>query len=284
LASLDSRYEFVRSQILFLPELPSLDDVMGRVEGEETRRVLMTSQPSEDTKAKAMAAARQNPRPVARGDQATWCEYCKKEGHRKDEHWCLYPNLRPKGPKKGGFRVGDQQQGENRENREEKRGFFGVEWVGTVELSNPGYKREPSVVLSNDQMRQLFQQLSVMFNANTTKSSGIISNLSRKMTNTNWILDSGVTDHMTRNKKLLSNYKHFEGEQFIIVENGDKMKILGIGSINIFLKIILNILHVRNCASNLLSISKITNKLNYEIIFFLKKYDFSGIDNQKCDW
>jgi hypothetical protein len=33
---------------------------------------------------------------------------------------------------------------------------------------------------------------------------------------------------MTENKKLLSNYKHFESEQFVIVANEDKMKILGI--------------------------------------------------------
>jgi hypothetical protein len=58
----------------------------------------------------------------------------------------------------------------------------------------------------------------------------------KKISNINWILDSGATDHMIGNKKLLSNYKHFEGEQFIIVVNGDKIKILGIGSINIFFK------------------------------------------------
>jgi hypothetical protein len=43
LASLDQSYEAVRSQILLLPDLPPLDDVMGRVEGEETRRIIMDS-------------------------------------------------------------------------------------------------------------------------------------------------------------------------------------------------------------------------------------------------
>jgi hypothetical protein len=53
LASLDSSYETVRSQILLAPELPSLDDAMARIEGEETRRVVMGSQPSTDQENKA---------------------------------------------------------------------------------------------------------------------------------------------------------------------------------------------------------------------------------------
>jgi gag-polypeptide of LTR copia-type len=48
LASLDSSYETVRSQILLALDLPSLDDVMARIEGEETRRVVMRSQLSTD--------------------------------------------------------------------------------------------------------------------------------------------------------------------------------------------------------------------------------------------
>jgi aspartyl-tRNA synthetase len=72
---------------------------------------------------------------------------------------------------------------------------------------------------------------------------------------------------MTGNKNLLFNYKHVEGKQFVMVVNGDKMEILGSGSINIFSKIISNVLHVSNCASNLLSISKINYELNCEIFF-----------------
>jgi hypothetical protein len=41
---------------------------------------------------------------------------------------------------------------------------------------------------------------------------------------------------MTGNTNLLNNYKHFEGKQFIIIENRDKMDILGSGSINLFFK------------------------------------------------
>jgi hypothetical protein len=53
LASLDLSYETVRSQILLAPDLPSLDDVMARIEGEETRKVVIGSQPSTGEENKA---------------------------------------------------------------------------------------------------------------------------------------------------------------------------------------------------------------------------------------
>jgi hypothetical protein len=87
-----------------MPDLPSIDDVMGRIEGEETRRLVMGPQKIEDLEAKAMVTIRQNPnlRLTFQGNNAPRCEYCKKEGHNK-EYWYLHPHLRPKGGfKKGG--------------------------------------------------------------------------------------------------------------------------------------------------------------------------------------
>jgi hypothetical protein len=43
------------------------------------------------------------------------------------------------------------------------------------------------------------------------------------------ILDSGVTDHMFYNKKLLTKLEPIKDEQFILVANGMKAKINGIG-------------------------------------------------------
>jgi hypothetical protein len=63
---------------------------------------------------------------------------------------------------------------------------------------------------------------------------------------------------MTGNKTLLNNYKIFKTKQYVIVINGEKMEILGNDSIDLFLRKIQNILYVKRCTSNLLSISKIT--------------------------
>jgi hypothetical protein len=50
----------------------------------------------------------------------------------------------------------------------------------------------------------------MMFQRNDQKASSMISNLAQNQLNSKWILDSGVTDHMTENKILLKNYKIFE--------------------------------------------------------------------------
>jgi hypothetical protein len=122
-------------------------------------------------------------------------------------------------------------------------------------------------------MRQLYQQLSVMFAPNTKKAFVMVTNLIQNF-NINWILDSGVIDHMTGDKNLLNNYKHHDGKQFVIVANEDKIEILGRGSINLFSKNISNILHIKKYASNLLSISIIINELNCENIFTSKNIIF----------
>jgi hypothetical protein len=75
-----------------------------------------------------------------------------------------------------------------------------------------------------------------MLQTNTQQSNGIASNLVTNFLNTNWVLDSGATNHMTGDKSLLNNYKCYEGKQFVVVANCDKMEILGNGSIIFFFK------------------------------------------------
>jgi hypothetical protein len=58
--------------------------------------------------------------------------------------------------------------------------------------------------------------------------------------------------------------------QFVTAANGGKIKIIGSGSINLLSKEISNVLHIEKCSSNLLSINKITQELNCEIIFHQK--------------
>jgi hypothetical protein len=85
MACLDSSYEAVRSQILLMPKLPSYDEVVVMVEGEETTRVVMSFQPTDNPEAKAFVIHNfaQNPqnhsfvqRTEVRGNPATRCDYC----------------------------------------------------------------------------------------------------------------------------------------------------------------------------------------------------------------
>jgi hypothetical protein len=88
LASLDSSYETLRSQILLSEDLPSFDKIANIIQREETRRVVVNTQTLKIEEAKAFAAYRSfnaNPRLAVRGDQGIRYEYCKKENHKKDE-------------------------------------------------------------------------------------------------------------------------------------------------------------------------------------------------------
>ena len=67
----------------------------------------------------------------------------------------------------------------------------------------------------------------------------------------------------------------------MIIANGEKMKIVGIGTINIFSKEIPNVLYVQNCSSNLLFISKITKELNCEVLFSSKNVIFQELITKK---
>jgi hypothetical protein len=93
LTCLDSSYVIVRLQILLMPELPSYGKVVAMVEGEKTKRVVMSSQPTDNPEAKAFAIHNfaQNPqnrsfgqRSKVRGEPATKCDYSRKEGHRRE--------------------------------------------------------------------------------------------------------------------------------------------------------------------------------------------------------
>jgi hypothetical protein len=55
---------------------------------------------------------------------------------------------------------------------------------------------------------------------------------------------------------------------------GDKIKIIESGSIDLFFKKIPNVLYVQDCPINLLSINKIAQELNCDIIFTTKKLIF----------
>jgi hypothetical protein len=89
-----------------------------------------------------------------------------------------------------------------REKREERR-EKGVYCIGG---SNEAECVSNTPKLNQDQMRQLYQQLSMMFQPNTQSniykaSSSMCVNLIQNSLNTSWILDSGANDHMTGDEK-----------------------------------------------------------------------------------
>jgi hypothetical protein len=81
------------------------------------------------------------------------------------------------------------------------------------------------------------------------------------------IFDSGATDHMFCNKKFFTNLDLIKNIKYVLVANGTKVQIDGIGNYSTFSKEIKNVIYVKSLSTNLIFIKKLTQELNYNVIF-----------------
>jgi hypothetical protein len=121
----------------------------------------------------------EEPKPFIRCDYCKKDDCCKKDGHRREECWCLHPNLRLKVIKRSGFKGEDRRQGERPGDKAEERKGYAAQAEEkrgcAVQNENPSANGE----MNMDQMWQMLQQLTVMLTLNINKASGVISNLSQ---------------------------------------------------------------------------------------------------------
>ena len=79
-----------------------------------------------------------------------------------------------------------------------------------------------------------------------------------------WIIDSGVTNHMTGASNLFTSYTPCSGKDKVHVADGSMVPITGCGFIRCTKTISLSpVLHIPNFPINLLSVSSTTKSLNY---------------------
>lgn len=87
-------------------------------------------------------------------------------------------------------------------------------------------------------------------------------------------MDSGATDYMFCNKNYLTNLDLSRNDQYVLVANGMKAKINGIGECELFSKIIKDILYLDTFSTDLISIKRLTQELNCDVIFSSKHVKF----------
>jgi hypothetical protein len=186
----------------------------------------MNPQVTATTDNRAFRTSFSNPNPTARAKGTTtadWCNHCKRAGHKADGCWILHPHLRPsstkaeRGARKGGgeprfFGGVSQQTGTGLLNQNQR-----------IDTSKPaafntegGECVAGSSVASTTQLNQLLTQLNSLLQQQTTDfvqfnpiSSSFNSNASSLNPTdlghgtTNWVIDSGATDHMTWDQNKL---------------------------------------------------------------------------------
>ena len=85
------------------------------------------------------------------------------------------------------------------------------------------------------------------------------------------MLDSGCTNHMTRERSMFSSYSPMtDSNENIVFRDNSKGDVIGLGKVTITLEhSIINVLHVDSLSYNLLSISQLC-EMGYNCLFMDK--------------
>jgi hypothetical protein len=118
----------------------------------------------------------------------------------------------------------------------------------STHLSNLLYQQKSGFVLCKHNYFN-YSPISLTSTHNFSDLSQIISD---------WIVDSGATDHVTWEQNKLQNLTKLNEPQHVTVANGNIVQICGTGTTNLFDNKVNNILYLPDFNSNLLSVSKIT--------------------------
>lgn len=128
--------------------------------------------------------------------------------------------------------------------------------------------------LSMDQIRQLLQQLSKIIHSepSSAASAHTSGNSQTYLTSpskyNSWIVNSGAIDHMANNPSSVHAFIHKSDTREVFVANGATVPVLGTGRVQFFPHCpTYNALIVPSFPTQLLSVGKITNSLNCDVIF-----------------
>ena len=101
-----------------------------------------------------------------------------------------------------------------------------------------------------------------------TPSFSFCINVSNKVYDDSWVIDSGAKYHMTPKSQLFHTYTPSPSNKKITVANGSLATVAGFGDIYIIPTLILkNVLHVPKLLASLVSIQMLTHDLKCYAIF-----------------
>ncbi|XP_056171795.1 uncharacterized protein LOC130139257 [Syzygium oleosum] len=251
-------YEDLKRQILMSSTLPNFATVCAIVQREETRCRVMTSNSKKGAdliESSAHAAKTNGGHYGSDGgrfgsgkgkgrNKKFHCDYCDRDGHSKDHCWELYPHLRPYKDKRA------QTQGSTSD-FQASLSKLALQLYHLIQFGGIKSSISDSSNLAQSSNSQALMALS-------SKSS--------------FIVDSGATNHMCNTYYGISDFRvHSEGSHGpITVANGTQDPVEGQGTINLF-SAACDVLFVPSLSSNLLSVSKLTNELDCNVVFSQQK-------------
>ncbi|KAK8951032.1 hypothetical protein KSP39_PZI004596 [Platanthera zijinensis] len=252
LMGLNMEFDAVRLHVLHREPLPSLREAFGMLLSDENRR--RTLGPTTDHS--ALAGISRGPPPV--------CSHCGKKGHIKDSCFRLHPHLAPAGRGsgtrgRGGHRGGGRFSGDR----------FQSSAHSTEVLEEPAGGLSVAELEAFRRMLRSHTESTPVASHAAVATSGLTSAHAVSSTPSEWIIDSGATDHMTGSASGFTSYTPLSGRDKVIAANGSLSAIAGKGTVSCSPDLSLSsVLHVPSFPRNLLSISHLTTSLNCSVTFF----------------
>ena len=185
-----------------------------------------------------------------------WYTYCKKPRHTKKKCWKL--NGKPSS---------------------RERGNHGWQQRPQAHLAEQPKTKENSAIggFNSEEMEKLKILLGSLDKPNgtcylalsSTPSLFFCINVSHRVYDDFWIIDSGATDYITSKSQLFHTYTPSPSNKKIAMANGSLATVVGFEDISITPTLILkNVLHVLKLSANLISIQKLTHDLKCYATFF----------------
>ena len=238
LAGLNPEYDQVRVHILSREKLPSLNEVFFIICSEEHRRILLFNDPNREGSAMVSnkvqgswsksQGGRNDFHSKQQNQESLWCSYCKKPKHTGETCFKLHGKEIVLS-KMGGF--------QNLQRRNQTQAHLIIkEPKGTLEKTDPVATSELGE-LNAEEISKLKSFLKTIQNGSCSLAQTVhvlplfFFIASQTVKNGLWILDSGITDHMTYDSTVFETYKPISSPKRIIVTNGHIVPIEGRGSV-----------------------------------------------------
>ena len=251
LAALPSEYDSAKAQILSSLEISSLQETFSRILCTEVSSssspTLLSAQTSSALIGQTIESERQRNRNSGPGDNSRGpgsggvvCYYC----HKPDHVIC---------------------DCKKRHNRNQK--FQSAHTASTTKASNQSVQFSVAELarfqLYQDSLRSPSTPITAFVESGNPNKCLVSSSSSE------WVIDSGATDHMTGNSSLFSTFQSQPSPSTVTLADGSHSCVLGLGTIVPTPSIPLTlVLSLPNFSFNLMSVSKLTRALKCYISFF----------------
>ncbi|KAL2939151.1 Retrovirus-related Pol polyprotein from transposon TNT 1-94 [Bienertia sinuspersici] len=296
LNGLKEQYATLRSQILMMSPLPTVNTVCGMLQQEESQNEVFYSSKEENEKGFAMMGKKSdlicsNCSKRGHTQESCWaCTVCGKNGHATENCWYLkgFPPKRQQNNKE--FK--DKGKGSNSKpqiGRESNR-TGGSKWQkGKEKFSANICTQSEGNGITAQQLEQLLKVLPLP--SKTEEDSGEDAeanfvevaqcNMVQAKTK-EWVIDSGATHHMSGCEDHLRDMKLTEYRANIHLPNGEKSLVTHTGPVKLKAGITLGeVMYAPNFTHNLISVHKLTKDENCKVVFHLKFCLIQNSDNNE---